>query len=117
MCILMNEMIHNKGNYESMWIKWMPLRYFLAYLFFIFGPIIIAGFALVFWLLAGPIMSYIWAEKSCRYSVAKKYICCVWPFYLVMLYFIIICVVFVSPIIAVLYYLMLIIVTFFILFE
>jgi len=60
----MNELIHNKGNYESMWIKWMPLRYFLAYLFLILGPPIIAVFALVFFLLAGPYISYIWAEKT-----------------------------------------------------
>jgi hypothetical protein len=61
----MNELIHNKGNYERMWIKWMPLRYFLAYIFLIFGPPIIAIFFLVFFLLAGPLMSYIWTEKSC----------------------------------------------------
>ena len=117
MCILLNEMIHNKGNYEGMWIKWMPLRYFLAFIFFIFGPPIIAAFALIFWLMAGPVMSYIWAEKSTRYSSSKKFLCCLWPFYLVGLYFIILCVVIVTPILAVLYYLMLIIVTFLILFE
>ena len=85
----------------------MPARYFLAYIFLIFGPPVIAVFALVFWLLAGPVMSYVWAEKSCRYSAAKKFLCCIWPFYLLLLYFIIGCVVLASPILIALYYFML----------
>ena len=113
----MNEFIHNKGNYESMWIKWMPLRYFLAYICLIFGPPVCASFALVFWILAGPVMSYLWAEKSCRHSAASKWICCIWPFYLIALYFTICCFIFVAPLLAVLYYLTLIVVTLLIIFE
>ena len=34
-------MIHNKGNREGMWIKWIPFRYFYTYLLLVLGPLII----------------------------------------------------------------------------
>ena len=34
-------MIHNKGDREGMWIKWIPFRYFYTYLLLVLGPLII----------------------------------------------------------------------------
>ena len=37
-----------------MWIKWMPLRYLLAYIFFIFAPPVILFFGTAFALISAP---------------------------------------------------------------
>jgi len=94
----------------------MPLRYFLAYIVFIFAPPIILFVVTAFALIAAPVYASIIA-----YELSKRSCCacciCILPLFIVLMYGGIALCLFISPALIILYYLLLIIVSLLIIFE
>ena len=99
-----------------MWIKWMPLRYTIAYIIFICAPPIIfvlgVGFSILTALCYAAVISVEITRRNC-----KGCFIVVFPFIIFFSYVAIALGLFLAPLFFFLYYLMLIIVTSLIIFE
>jgi len=74
LCVLVNNVTHLRGDRRYMWIKWMPLRYFLTFIIAIICPpiayclaIVLSPFAFLFAILCYiPIYIVGYFQLRCR---------------------------------------------------